>query len=90
MCGNDPAAKRKLGPLIPVIEAILEADRTAPVNQRHTARRIFERLRDEHRFAGGYTVVNEEMGTRHDSNVWPPPSEGGGHEGLLLDEETHG
>lgn len=56
-----PAAKRKLGPLMPVIEAIFEADRTAPVKQRHTAKRIFERLCDEHRFAGGYTVVNEEM-----------------------------
>jgi hypothetical protein len=43
--------------LIPVIEAILEADRTTPVKQRHTAKRIFERLRDEHGFAGGYTVV---------------------------------
>ena len=56
-----PAAKRKLGPLMPVIEAVLEAGRTAPVKQRHTAKRIFERLRDEHRFACGYTVVNEEM-----------------------------
>ena len=54
-----PAAKPKLGPLIPVIEAILEADRTAPVKQRHTAKRIFERLRDEHGFAGGYTVVKD-------------------------------
>ena len=43
-----PPEKPKLGPLIPVIEAILEADRTAPVKQRHTAKRIFERLRDEH------------------------------------------
>ena len=52
-----PPDKPKLGPLIPVIEAILEADRTAPVKQRHTVKRIFERLRDEHGFAGGYTVV---------------------------------
>jgi transposase len=56
-----PAAKPKLGPLIPVIEAILEADRTAPVKQRHTAKRIFERLHDEHGFAGGYTVVKDHM-----------------------------
>jgi transposase len=56
-----PAAKPKLGPLIPVIEAILEADRTAPVKQRHTAKRIFERLRDEHGFAGGYTVVKDHV-----------------------------
>src|SRR5664279_2257841 len=56
-----PAAKPKLGPLIPVIEAILEADRIAPVKQRHTAKRIFERLRDEHGFAGGYTVVKDHV-----------------------------
>lgn len=52
-------AKPKLGPLLPVIDAILEADRTAPVKQRHTAKRIFERLRDEHGFGGGYTVVKD-------------------------------
>jgi transposase len=44
----------KLGPLLPVIDAILEADKTAPPKQRHTARRIFERLRDEHGFLGGW------------------------------------
>jgi transposase len=49
----------KLGPLVPVIDAILEADKTAPPKQRHTAKRIFERLRDEHGFAGGYTVVKD-------------------------------
>ena len=54
-----PAEKPKLGPLLSVIDAILEADRSAPVKQRHTARRIFERLRDEHGFAGGYTVVKD-------------------------------
>ena len=52
-------AKPKLGPLLPVIDAILDADRTAPVKQRHSAKRIFERLRDEHGFAGGYTVVKD-------------------------------
>src|SRR5467141_3910512 len=49
----------KLGPLVPVIDAILEADKTAPPKQRPTAKRIFERLRIEHGFAGGYTVVKE-------------------------------
>jgi hypothetical protein len=29
------------------------------VKQRHTAKRILERLRDEHGFAGGYTVVKD-------------------------------
>ena len=54
-----PAAKPKLGPLIGVIDAILEADCSAPVKQRHTAKRIFERLRDEHGYGGGYTVVKD-------------------------------
>ena len=56
-----PVAKPKLGALLPVIDAILEADGTAPVKQRHTAKRIFERLRDEHGYAGGLTVVKDHV-----------------------------
>jgi transposase len=56
-----PVAKPKLGALLPVIDAILEADGTAPVKQRHTAKRIFERLRDEHGYAGGQTVVKDHV-----------------------------
>ena len=52
-------AKPKLGALLPVIDTILEAGRVAPVKQRHTAKRIFECLRDEHGFVGGYTVVKD-------------------------------
>lgn len=51
--------KPKLGPLLPVIEAILAADKQAPPKQRHTAKRIFERLRDEHGYTGGYTAVKD-------------------------------
>ncbi|MDQ2762158.1 MAG: IS21 family transposase [Pseudomonadota bacterium] len=58
---KEPAVKPKLGPLLAVIDAILETDRTGPVKQRHTAKRIFERLRDEHGFAGGYTVVKDHV-----------------------------
>ncbi len=58
-----PVEKPKLGPLLPVIDAILEADRDGLVKQRHTAKRIFERLRDEHGFAGGYTVVKATVKT---------------------------
>jgi transposase len=54
-----PVAKPKLGSLLPVIDAILETDGAAPVKQRHTAKRIFERLRDEHGYAGGLTVVKD-------------------------------
>ena len=54
-----PPGKPKLGPLIPVIDAILAADMVAPPKQRHTAKRIYERLCLEHGFAGGYTVVKD-------------------------------
>ena len=54
-----PVEKPKLGPLLPVIDSILQADQAAPVKQHHSAKRIFERLRDEHGFAGGYTVVKD-------------------------------
>jgi transposase len=48
-----------LAPFAGIIDAILEADRQVPVKQRHTAVHIRERLRDEHGFAGGYTIVRE-------------------------------
>lgn len=49
--------KRKLEPFLPIIHQILEDDRQAPKKQRHTARRIYDRLRAEHNYAGGLTVV---------------------------------
>src|ERR1700753_1311831 len=36
-----------IGPLRPFIDAILEADRNAPRKQRHTAHRIYQRIRTE-------------------------------------------
>ena len=41
----------------PTIDAWLEADRTAPRKQRHTARRVWERLRDEHEVVVGESTV---------------------------------
>ena len=37
----------KMAPAVPLIDAILESDRKAPRKQRHTARRIFDRIRAE-------------------------------------------
>lgn len=54
-----PPARPKLDPFVPIIDAILAADRQAPRKQRHTAKRIFERLRDEHGFTGGITIVTD-------------------------------
>jgi transposase len=45
--------------LLSVIDAILAADITAPPKQRHSAKRIFERLKVEHGFEGGYTAVKD-------------------------------
>jgi transposase len=50
---------KKLGPHIAWIDTILEGDRSVHKKQRHTAHRIFERLRTEEGFCGGYTIVRE-------------------------------
>ncbi len=52
-------AKPKLDPFIAVIDRILEDDKSRPKKQQHTSKRIFERLRDEHGFAGGITIVKD-------------------------------
>jgi len=52
-----PPPRPKLGAFTAIIDQILAADRSAPPKQRHTAKRIFERLRAEHGYAGGYTTV---------------------------------
>ena len=56
---QDPPRRPRLEPFTGVIDAILEADRQVPRKQRHTAKRIFERLRDEHEFDGQYTIVKD-------------------------------
>ena len=54
-----PVHRPKLGPFVAIIDAMLAADVTAPAKQRHTAQRIFERLKAEHDYAGGYSAVKE-------------------------------
>lgn len=49
----------KLDGFTGVIEQMLETDASRPRKQRHTAKRIYERLRDEYGFAGGYTIVKD-------------------------------
>ena len=46
-----------LGPYIPVINEWLERDKKEPRKQRHTAKRIFDRLQEEHNFKGSYSSV---------------------------------
>jgi len=52
-----PPARPKLDPFVGIIERILEEDKGQPAKQQHTSKRIFERLRDEHGYNGGITIV---------------------------------
>ena len=60
-----PSAPSILDPFKPVIDAILTADETAPPKQRHTAAKIFRRLRDEHDYTGGPERVRLYVRNRH-------------------------
>ncbi len=53
------AAQPVLGPFTGVIDAILKVDQGARPKHGHTAKRIFDRLREEHGYRGGYTQVRE-------------------------------
>ena len=56
---SKPPARPKLDGFTDIIDRILEEDKHRPKKQRHTSKRIFERLRDEHGFTGGITIVKD-------------------------------
>jgi transposase len=60
-----PPARPKLDPFILVIDGILLDDKSRPKKQQHTAKRIFERLRDECGFTGGITIVKDYVAGWH-------------------------
>ena len=60
-----PPARPKLDPFILVIDGILLDDKSRPKKQQHTAKRIFERLRDEYGFTGGITIVKDYVAGWH-------------------------
>ena len=71
----------KLEPYTGVIDRILENDLGLPKKQRHTAKRIFERLRDEYGFDGGYTTVKDYVREhrRQTEEMFVPLSHPPGH-----------
>ncbi len=73
--------RSKLDPFIPIIEGWLEADRTMPRKQRPTAKRVFDRLREECGFTGGYTIIKGYIRERerHGQEVFVPLSYPPGH-----------
>src|SRR5512135_2142823 len=66
---TEPPGYRRIGPkrpsildpLLPVVHQILKDDRQAPRKQRHTAQRLYQRLRDEHGYQGGLTIVKDAV-----------------------------
>jgi transposase len=74
-------ASPKLGPHIAWIDAVLESDRGVHAKQRHTAQRIFDRLRAEEGYTGGYTIVREYVAsaTLRSREMFVPLSHRPGH-----------
>jgi transposase len=85
-----PRPKPKLGEFLGVIDEILESDKTAPVKQRHTGRRIFERLRDEYGYTGGVTQVRDAVAQarRYSKEAFVPLSHPPGHAQFDFGEAT--
>ena len=78
---QNPPKRPKLEPFTGVIDRILEDDLRRPRKQRHTAKRIFERLRDEYGFDGGYTTVKDYVreNRRQTREMFVPLSHAPGH-----------
>ena len=78
---RQPPKRPKLAPFTDIIDRILEEDRTVHRKQHHTAKRIFERLRDEHGFTGKETIVKDHVRERrlHRREMFVPLSHPPGH-----------
>ena len=78
---KSPPRRPKLEAYTGVIDQILDDDHRVPRKQRHTAKRIFERLRDEYSFKGGYTIVKDYVREhrRRTREMFVPLSHPAGH-----------
>jgi transposase len=61
---HKPIKRPKLDGFTEIIDGWLDGDRDVPRKQRHTAKRVFDRLREEHGFTGGYTIVKDYLRER--------------------------
>jgi len=64
-----PRAKPVIGPFLSIIHEVLDDDHLAPPKQRHTARRIYERLRDEHDYQGCASIVRAAVAAYRQSQA---------------------
>ena len=78
---QNPPRRPKLEPFTGVIDQILVDDLRRPRKQRHTAQRIFQRLRDEYGYDGGYTTVKDYVreNRRQTREMFVPLSHPPGH-----------
>ncbi len=76
-----PIKRPKLDPYTEQSDQWLAEDKARPRKQRHTANRIFERLRDECAFDGGYTIVKDYVRSpkRGSREMFVPLSHPPGH-----------
>jgi len=56
-----PVKRPKLDGFTEIIDGWLAEDQSRNRKQRHTAKRVLERLRDEHGFTGGYTIIKDYL-----------------------------
>ena len=61
--------KPKIGKFIPIIHEIMEADKKVHAKQRHTGKRIFERLCNEHGYTGKISVVRDAIRRRNQATA---------------------
>jgi hypothetical protein len=87
---RSPIRRPKLDAFVSTIEQWLEADMVMPRKQRHTAKRVFDRLRDECGFTGGYTIIKDYMRERDQrrQEVFVPLSHPPGHAQADFGEAT--
>ena len=78
---RSPVRRPKLDAFVTTIDRWLDEDLKMPRKQRHTAKRVFDRLRDECGFTGGYTIIKDYMREREQrrQEVFVPLSHPAGH-----------
>jgi transposase len=85
-----PIRRPKLAAHVDFIEQILDVDEHVPAKQRHTAQRIFERLRDERGYDGCYSTVRDYLRPRRQARreVFVPLAHPPGHAQADFGEAT--
>lgn len=76
-----PVRRPKLDGFTEIIDRWLREDAGRPRKQRHTAKRVLDRLREEHGFSGGYTIVKAYLREhqRRSSEMFVPLHHAPGH-----------